>query len=323
MKKGRVKTAGITEKVWKTMHAALATLTLRRQIWLLKHISGYCATGKKMKLWKKRDTDECPLCGIQEDHHHIITCPSVSAQQRWDQLYQKLSQKLICMGSPPHMHKTVLHIMKEYRLGRQTMIAVDSPLLQQALRKQFEIGWACFAEGLLVCEWAEYVKTFINPKRSPTLWIQELIVQLWDMLKGMWDNQCQQLHTKDLRNKLHNMTNVDRRIIQICSQTRASLRPHERVLFQRIPETLSHHTPRYRRLWLQRAEQIIKATTFRCSQTTYLHSERRLMQRWLGRSFSHQPPPQSLPKYTRQNEDKTQTTLRSWVHNSHTIPFTD
>ena len=36
---------------WDNMHKALNVLPLKRSTWLLKHITGYCATGKQMKRW--------------------------------------------------------------------------------------------------------------------------------------------------------------------------------------------------------------------------------------------------------------------------------
>jgi hypothetical protein len=47
---------------WKAYEVALHELKIGHHHWVAKHVAGHCGVNEKMKVWKKRDTDECPQC---------------------------------------------------------------------------------------------------------------------------------------------------------------------------------------------------------------------------------------------------------------------
>ena len=200
-------------------------------------------------------------------------------------------------------------------MKRHTLMVVEDDNLRQALHAQYNLGLSAFAEGLIAIEWRTYVTTFIDERRSPALWLQEMILVLWDMLSDMWHHRCSLLHLRDLSHKLHELEVIDRRIVDILQTTHPDLQPHERVLFRVTATNILNHTPRFRRLWLQRAEHILRCSKRRQTQGKYLHRERCLMQRWLGYSTIHRTPPQQPMKYTQNWKSTGQTTLRSWLVN--------
>ena len=86
----------------------------------------------------------------------------------------------------------------------------------------------------------------------------------------------------------------------------------EATLFRHTVDSLSLHTPRYRRIWLQRAEKVIHSRNRRLAHNMHLNNERSLMRRWLGPFYCQRPPTQPRPKYTAQVQKLTQTTLNNW-----------
>lgn len=49
--------------------------------------SGWCATGKAMKIWGKRRTASCPRCSEPvEDTDYILLCQAEGFLQEWDTL---------------------------------------------------------------------------------------------------------------------------------------------------------------------------------------------------------------------------------------------
>ena len=101
------------------MNKALKTISLKRNIWIVKHISGYCATGKQMKRWKKRETAECPMCPAIEDHHHVIKCKSTSTTTQWGQCTEEYCTALRQMQTPQETINAVMSLLVEYRYETQ------------------------------------------------------------------------------------------------------------------------------------------------------------------------------------------------------------
>ena len=102
---------------WINMEKALQQLPWKRTTRLLKHVSGYCATGKQMKRWKKHQSDECPLCPATEDHHHVIQCQSDSTTTIWKEYVDELQSKLYQLHTPSETVSVITSLIDEYRLN--------------------------------------------------------------------------------------------------------------------------------------------------------------------------------------------------------------
>ena len=122
----------------------------------------------------------------------------------------------------------------------------------------------------------------------------------------MWDHRCKILHTRDLTNKVRDMIAIDNRISEVCQRPPHNILPHESSLFHHTVESLSLHTPRYRRIWLQRAEKVIQSCAKRDQQCKQLHSEQNLMRRWLGLTQYKQTLTQTNISYSGAIEDADQ-----------------
>ena len=62
---------------------------------------------EKMKLWKYRDKDECPLCAEKEDKYHILRCTSTFASNKWDKTIQALKATLADNHTPRESIKVI------------------------------------------------------------------------------------------------------------------------------------------------------------------------------------------------------------------------
>ena len=55
-------------------------LSSHQQLFITKHCAGISATGRNMLQREKRDSDECPRCGMQDEHcENIIRCQEKEA----------------------------------------------------------------------------------------------------------------------------------------------------------------------------------------------------------------------------------------------------
>ena len=294
---------------WTNMHKTMQLLPFSRTIWLIKHVSGYCATGYQMKKWKKWSTSQCPMCEVEENHHHIVRCQSAAAQTTWQELMNSFVIKLAKLKTP---HTTIQHIVLGVTSCRWDIvvpITATEPTLQQALEKQTQVGWALFLDGLLVHEWEQHVKTFLNPLQNPTTWIRQLIKQLWNISWGMWEHRCSVVHAKNTTQRTTN-GDIDEALQSIYNTPRNGMHPHEEVLFRPSLLHLLNQTDRYKRVWVQRAQNILNHSRSRYNSASQYSRERRAMKEWLG----HLPPPTMVTTTPLRYHQRTTTHKQSSLH---------
>ena len=88
-----------------------------RQQWLSKFTSDWCATGKVMKIWRKRLTSSCPRCNAPvEDTNHILLCQSDGAMMEWDTATDTLEEWLDSSGTCLDLSILVLNIVKHWKV---------------------------------------------------------------------------------------------------------------------------------------------------------------------------------------------------------------
>jgi hypothetical protein len=66
---------------WDACGQAMRALLFGKKRWLVKHLSGWCATGRNMKRRKEWKHDKCPICfQPNETIGHIMSCPDIQAR---------------------------------------------------------------------------------------------------------------------------------------------------------------------------------------------------------------------------------------------------
>ena len=90
------------------MKIARDTLPFSRKIWITKQVSGFCGKGVRMKLWKYRDKNECPLCTEKEDNYQVLHCTSTAMSNKWDKTIQALEATLADNHTPRESIKVII-----------------------------------------------------------------------------------------------------------------------------------------------------------------------------------------------------------------------
>ena len=304
---------------WMACTAARQTLSFNRQIWLSKHVSGYFATGTNMLLWKKRDTAECPLCNHTETKDHIVLCQSTHATAQWLEGIDQFEHVLSKIKTPKETSAVISYMMKRYRNNTSDIPHITNPTLKAAVLSQHSLGWGPFLEGLLVKEWVTHASTFMTKKKNPNTWVQALIINLWEIIWNMWNKRCTILHRTDLSNKLHELDLIDTQIRGILDIHQSNLLPHEKSLFLTTHEEMEEKTPKYRRLWLQKADKIIARRDARVLSPSFYRNERQTMQVWLQADLNHPVPTQTPVRSKKKRSTLTQLHMTSWIIHDHEI----
>jgi len=157
---------------WVAIQQASKTLPMKKQIWLTKFASGFCATASVMKKRKSWDTNLCPICQqCKENTDHLIQCQDERSKSH----YQKAIQKLFKFLKNSHTHLPIIQIFHstlsnnlptsfEYFVPTYE---IDQDIIR-ASREQDEIGWKNIFKGHLSSKWAHlqmnhFSKMYANP----------------------------------------------------------------------------------------------------------------------------------------------------------------
>ena len=231
---------------------ALKELPPLRQIWTVKHTSGHCGVGKKMKQWRFWKTDKCPCCHRREDHVHVNRC--LAASNVWKEKVDDLDQWLNQQGTEPYVRLLIVTALKAWQDGTpMTYTPIQAPLWES----QQQIGWASFAMGWISVQWSvvqdEFYKS-IGRKNTGRRWAKELIKKLWGISWDMWEHRNGILHdSENLRRSLD--LNQD---IAAHYQSSPQLLPAaEQHWFQLPLQELQRKSVQHKRLWVASVEAAV------------------------------------------------------------------
>jgi hypothetical protein len=187
---------------WETVERAMSTSSFRRRQWVTKHTSGFCGTGKMMKLWKQRSSAACPRCGVEpEDVEHVWKCQDRGAKEQWTASLQELSDWLTQQGTCPDTKKLILGRLDAWRNSENP--ADQGPVpdhIQPALEAQDGIGWRAFLEGCFALDWVGVQQQYFNwqkSRRTGRRWAVALVRKLWDVAWDQWEHRNGVLHARD------------------------------------------------------------------------------------------------------------------------------
>ena len=189
---------------WNAIERVGNTLPFSKQIWLTKHVSGFCATATTMfrrHLWT---TDKCPLCGnASEDICHVITCPDDRARKQ----YHRSIKRFIRFLNHSHTHPTIIHIFTSaFQNHLPSLFISHIPLNETdrmftvAAQEQDDVGWSNIFKGHLVKSWSiiqlkYYYSMYHNPP-SIYNWSTAIISHLYDVSHDMRTHRNGIVHQK-------------------------------------------------------------------------------------------------------------------------------
>jgi hypothetical protein len=185
---------------WDACGKAMKTLLFGKKCWLVKHLSGWCATGRNMLRRKEWMHDKCPIClQPNETIDHIIHCPDIRARMHRAQAIDNLIITLKKIKTDPAIidaiHRRLLHRQPNRRYSRS-----DQPsAVDKAYQDQDLISWDQFCHGRVSKKWEDVQELWLIPvstkwKRSCALWLQRLISAIWEMSFQIWDHRNSVLH---------------------------------------------------------------------------------------------------------------------------------
>ena len=156
---------------WEAVGRAMSEAGRPRRQWVVKHASGFCATGKMMKRWNKQQSTKCPRCDEEvEDARHVWQCKGQGADDVWKSSLRKLHLWMLRSRTQPNLAAVICDRLSAWRGNSSPTVAVSFFLgLRDTVQAQDEVGWQTFLEGCPVKGWAEVQQRYfewIKSKRS-------------------------------------------------------------------------------------------------------------------------------------------------------------
>ena len=102
--KDRFQKVPCTAVHWEAVGKAMQEASRTRRQWVVKHSSGFCATGKMMERWKQQQESKCPRCDeAVEDARHVWLCKGVGTEEVWQASIRKLHLWMLNARTQPNM----------------------------------------------------------------------------------------------------------------------------------------------------------------------------------------------------------------------------
>lgn len=270
---------------WKVLKRATNMIPTSRLIFLGKNYAGYNPTGKVMLRRKQWPQNACPRCKQEEDHQHVIRCPAASANEQFIQSWGKLDD-WIMDTSTLEISQAVSNLLFDYRSHDKDQTIFDewSPMLQDTMRAQYELGHRSFMEGMLTTMWTQvqqqHFKEINDTRRSAEKWSATLTTKVWQLAYDMWMDRNNTLHRNEQAQKTLHEASIDEHLSSLYAKCDRTLPHADRQLFKRPLEQTLQLKLREKRRLVKLMDAAIQAQTSRRS-----NKQAKALRAWL-QSFS-------------------------------------
>jgi hypothetical protein len=202
----------ISQPSWDIFFRSITLLPASTQTLFTKYNAKLSPVGVNMKRRRHAHHDECPGCGKQEDHDHIIRCthPSIMNAEFEDQIRSLV--QFLGQHTAVEISHAIQTLAFAFRDGRR----VDEQTETRYVWAQYKLGQRAFFAGVFAPEWIQRQETYfslIKSRRSAQAWLsgvatklQQIPLNLWRMrntiLHGSTDNKISELQHEDMNKQI-------------------------------------------------------------------------------------------------------------------------
>ena len=183
---------------WETRKTSIMKLPKNRQRWLSKFATGFCGTGKMLKIYKWQTHTKCPRC-LQDNEttEHVLRCQGEQTQEIWESELPVLELWMKKNNIHSELISITTHGIKAWLENDIIQITPSNRHLQRALCHQQQIGWFNFILGFwsknfLQCQ-QEHLQQR-NSEKSPYLLLASVQRKIWKIAWDIWEHRNKFLH---------------------------------------------------------------------------------------------------------------------------------
>jgi hypothetical protein len=277
-KKQRFGTGSVSEVDWDAFGAALKQMSTKRQHWISKTTSGFCAVGVMMFRWKEHPSPACPRCNETETVEHVWRCQH-DTENIWDKSLSNLKDWMLQHDTHPEVARVIIEGLRAWRSDKESIKYSTVEWVNELVMQQNQMGWRNFFEGMLSTNWQLAQNAYfqqIGSRKSSKRWATAIIRKMWQIAWDLWEHRNGFLHDKNTG--IHSQT--INKLIQLEFQKGWSTLDREtRALFRPGNELISQKPLEVREQWVKRVQAArLKSET---AIHTAFHAERAFMSAWL------------------------------------------
>jgi hypothetical protein len=266
---------------WEIIGGAMKQVPLSRQIWISKHVTGFCATGNNMLRRKVRTSAQCPRCTQDETPVHVWTCHGHDTNAIWDKSLKNLKSWLLENSTHPEMAKAIIEYLDSWRNDTTPTLYISQAWMRSVFDDQSLIGWRNMLEGFFTTSWQATQKIYfdrIGSARSPKRWTIALIQKMWEVAWNMWEHRNGILHDKEQSIILQSLNDTIRDEFRKGGQ---GLPKEARTLFSHGCSAVLNKSVEVRQQWVARVQLARSRAVLAQSLGQTFGKERQTMAKWL------------------------------------------
>ena len=171
------------------------------KIWISKHMSGFCATGRRMKIIGSWPNSLCPCCKTcEETTEHILKCPAKKMREIHAANLEEIKRWLLNNDTKAELYTAITNYIKGR--GYESFIIVDNrePLRDKVIADVNRLGWTNFMEGKIPITLGDYQEIHLQDRDSRISrdkWMSNLIQVLTRGILRVWLERNDILHARE------------------------------------------------------------------------------------------------------------------------------
>ena len=261
------------------LHASALKSLPHRAVQLTKLCHEIMPTNKMMHRYDPCTSDKCPRCNSEvEDLDHFLRCPHPD-RKVWEVRF--LRNLATYCNSKPCTSQALLDVLIQ-GLSNWLQITTSATLhdgfvdghldaskfpdhFLGLITAQNSIGWGQLFRGRVSNLWVYHHDQYVSEqkltdvKNSGSIWMKQVILQLWDHLFALWENRNQLIHGSDSSNRASRRKTILRHSLHAIHQKYRPLVIQADLVFflsasasddTKIDEFVDSHGPTFIQNWI-------------------------------------------------------------------------
>ncbi len=189
---------------WENVDRTMQSLPKMYQVWITKHVSGFCGTNKLLSRILPNTSNRCQCCGTpDETPSHITRCSNPGRVQMFDATVTSLIHWMTATTGHPLLIQAIQIYLTNRGKLRMMQICADSPTLQSFATDHDKLGWENFMTGRICSSLFRLQRTYLQQSRSPqaiSSWACQFTQHVLHITHQQWLYRNARIHIRVLEN---------------------------------------------------------------------------------------------------------------------------
>lgn len=269
---------------WDNLHKTMDSLPKMFQVWITKHVSGFCGNNRHLARLYSKIENRCHCCGaMNESINHITRCPNPGRVKMFDETVSDLIQWMKSRQGHPTLTQAIQVYLKNRGKLRMTTICQDWPTLHPLAQDHDRLGWDNFIIGricksLFTFQHNHLVQT--HSQQSISSWACKFTQLILNIPHKQWLYRNARIHIR----LVENMTAIEHQDIKdkvaalLNTDPDELLPQHRPLLLQQNFTHLGQGSTLDRQHWIAQMQSALAAAKHKRprEETDHLDSNKRI-----------------------------------------------